>query len=548
MKQILIYLSLLLLTVACQKQKPEPGGSGNGKAQLTFAVTLPDPVPVQTRAHDPNDVLSVDLLIFDENGNYLEFAKTEDVATSSDGRVKTVRAALSTSDSPRTILMIGNGRDRVDYSILTPGIPLVSVVSDMKTKSLNSGGDILPLVMYAEVVLPRITPNTSGISGQFMRAAACIQVNIAQASEDNGLNRFLVRAVTLDKAAAFGAVAVPNSGMTPSIPTLPAGLTYFDYHDGGTGGYWVEGRYGLSYSPLHIYAYERTNTESGYMSLILKGFWDGVGGFYKILLVNDAGSPIDIVRNHRYIVTIVKVDGPGYSSVREAVANAPSNALKVEITDATEKITHLVSNGQYELGVTNNKVTKWGPAHGNIELLAEVYTTAPAFNGGDYSFSVQSDTPWLVVDFRQNNSSSFSGWCEVTGMIHPSLFDDRPATVTVRCGDMEQRIRVDWKSSLTSAVVIEDWDSYVFPLVVDIGGPWDASIDFERATAPNKMVLSGSMDGSYPSVPVGWGSTFLESRMSQWAYLHMVKIGYAANCGSVIVRTGVDVRRIILTQ
>ena len=45
------------------------------------------------------------------------------------------------------------------------------------------------------------------------------------------------------------------------------------------------------------------------------------------------GSPLNIVRNHRYIVTVVGVNGPGYESPDIAVASAPSNALKVELTD-----------------------------------------------------------------------------------------------------------------------------------------------------------------------------------------------------------------------
>ena len=85
------------------------------------------------------------------------------------------------------------------------------------------------------------------------------------------------------------------------------------------------------------------------MGVVIAARYKGKKGYYKVVMNGNDGSPLNIVRNHRYIVTVVGVNGPGYESPDIAVASAPSNALKVELTDEDTDLPCIVAGGQYRM-------------------------------------------------------------------------------------------------------------------------------------------------------------------------------------------------------
>ena len=48
------------------------------------------------------------------------------------------------------------------------------------------------------------------------------------------------------------------------------------------------------------------------MGVVIAARYKGKKGYYKVVMNGNDGSPLNIVRNHRYIVTVVGVNGPGY--------------------------------------------------------------------------------------------------------------------------------------------------------------------------------------------------------------------------------------------
>ena len=69
------------------------------------------------------------------------------------------------------------------------------------------------------------------------------------------------------------------------------------------------------------------------MGVIIKAKYKEKEGYYKVVMVDNGETPLNVVRNHRYIISVVSVNGPGYTNVTDAINFAPSNALKVELTD-----------------------------------------------------------------------------------------------------------------------------------------------------------------------------------------------------------------------
>lgn len=55
------------------------------------------------------------------------------------------------------------------------------------------------------------------------------------------------------------------------------------------------------------------------MGVIIKAKYKGKEGYYKVVMVDNVGTPLNVVRNHRYIITVVSVNGPGYTNVTDAI-------------------------------------------------------------------------------------------------------------------------------------------------------------------------------------------------------------------------------------
>ncbi|MCD8262545.1 MAG: hypothetical protein LUD15_14595, partial [Bacteroides sp.] len=98
-----------------------------------------------------------------------------------------------------------------------------------------------------------------------------------------------------------------------------------------------------------------------YFSLIIGGRYTDTAGnistqYYRIVLVDpaDPDKRLDILRNHKYRVNILSVDGSGYASEIEAQRGVPNNNIVYELSVHKEgQINHVVYSGSTYLGVSN---------------------------------------------------------------------------------------------------------------------------------------------------------------------------------------------------
>lgn len=526
MKRTLLIACAALLATSCMMDK-KPGvtaGPGEGKVAVTFAVEVPAAVPVQTRAaYGDCDVLNMDVLVFDQDGKFLERVGTDLV--SGDGAAKSFTVRVDPSASRRTFMVIANARtalgaDRVDMTALTPGMSETDVLTALKTVPLAGGraDEILPLMMYGVGTLPRVDDASGPLGVNLLRAAACVQIRAGQPAGDNGLDAFSLLRATLGDAAA-SALVVNASGAT--VPNVPGGLSYVNYWSSAAD----DAGWSAGPQPL-LYAYERYNTPADYMSVLVQASWKGQEYYYRILMHDDAGVPYHILRNHRYIVTVVRVEGPGWSTPELAMANPPANSgntvLEVQITDAEDDIFHIVTDNQYELGLSNNSFEGWGGSYNRRWRLADVLATHPdaaTLLSTEIATADLSDTRFepsyrYKLSFTNPNPSAA----------------DRSGSVTVRCGNLVQPIAVRFvESKFRSGYTDKDADSFVF-LLADETTPkpwkvWIPPIDISDDPRPMGVRLSSSPSATdftpVPGNPAAWGSTLMESRTAAKAYLHV---------------------------
>lgn len=526
MKRTLLIACAALLAASCTTGKKSGGdaGPGEGKVPVTFAVEIPAATLVPTRAaYGDCDVLNMDVLVFDQDGKFLERAGTDRV--SGDGSAKSFTVRVDPSSALRSFVLIANARtaggdDRVDMTGITPGTPATNAAAMLETLPLAGGraDEILPLMMYGVGTLPRVDDASGPLSVNLLRAAACVQVRAGQPEGDNGLDAFSLLRATLADAAA-SALVVNASGAT--VPNVPGGLSYVDYWSSAAD----DAGWSAGPQPL-LYAYERYNTTADYMSVLVQASWKGQEYYYRILMHDEAGIPYHILRNHRYIVTVVRVEGPGWSTPELAMANPPANSgntvLEVQITDAEDDIFHIVTDNQYELGLSNNSFEGWGGSYNRRWRLADVLATHPdaaALLSAEVAAADLSDTRFepsyrYRLSFTNPNPSAA----------------DRSGNVTVRCGNLVQPVAVRFvESKFRSGYTDKDADSYVF-LVADETTPkpwkvWIPPVDISDAPRPMGVRLSSSPSAAeftpVPGNPTTWGSTSMESRTAAKAYLHV---------------------------
>lgn len=127
------------------------------------------------------------------------------------------------------------------------------------------------------------------------------------------------------------------------------------------------------YFPL--YACEVQNSgrsEKAYCIIVGGSYKGGPTTYYKIEFYDRTGASggtpangegqvkptaenrFDILRNHVYVVNIVRVSGPGYGNWEQALNSEPVNIeVTVDVADELEGMEHIATDGQYVLSVSD---------------------------------------------------------------------------------------------------------------------------------------------------------------------------------------------------
>ncbi|MDR0509721.1 MAG: FimB/Mfa2 family fimbrial subunit [Rikenellaceae bacterium] len=428
------YVALALALTACREQRLAEAPQ-QGRVTVNFRVTLPPPAPVATRAWADTDVDNVDLLVFDHNGLFVERIAATNL--SGQGSACNFSARMEVSNKPRTVYFVANGRlpatggDRVNFASVTPGLPDTTAIPGLRTipdLTATTTDDILPLAMWGRATLASVTSSMTIGDLKLLRAAACIEVGTLAPDAANGLGRFAFTAFSIDGAAVRGKVAPVDYRSPAAVPSAPnaAGIPDMNYYIDAASGRWAQAS-----SPT-LYAYERNNSAADHASLIIRGAYDGQDGYYRIVMVDASGTPLDIVRNHRYTVTIVRAGGVGYPTIAEALANAPSNALKVAIVDGRDEVALIATDGQNELGISNNTVVIRGLDTVARHDVVSVYATRSA------SLAVRNSCPALV-DVAISAPDS-RGMCRISARCAGA---EGTGTLTLTDGSLRQTIAVE---------------------------------------------------------------------------------------------------------
>lgn len=510
---ILYTLCALVLFISCTNDNNSNTPS-TGKVPVTFSVTLPEPEEVLTRAtYTDKDIKNLTVLVFDNNKKFMERIDVNEAdITATPGGIK-FNIVVDATAQNRTLHLIANARtpgslaDRIDFTGLATTKTEAQIIPQLATNTISGTtvgtllDNITPLIMWSQVTLNGVNITTVVNGVKLLRSVACVTVK--KASTGSGLADLTIAEMAIHNGIGRGNVA-PSAYTAATITTPSTGNPYtasaFDYTKA-----WSTGA-----EPV-AYIYERNCSSTDYMSVILKASYKGQAGYYKIALVKN-DTPINIVRNHRYNISILSVNGAGYASVATAISSAPSNALKVSITDETENFPYVKADSQYWMGLSNNTFQLISQANTLTSIeLCTVYSS----RGETPVLTAGNATALTALSAQPLGGNKY----KVTGTFNGTPTNN---TLTVRCDNLALTMDIQWSTLAAASGFNQDTDSYAFNAGAGLQN-WKMWIPNPTT---NKYIHLHPTNGNASALTANAGSgmvTELTGKYGGNAYVHVQK-------------------------
>ena len=512
--KIIPYL-ICILFASCASDDSRPAQTPR-QVNVALTVTLPEPENVHSlaRSYTDSEIRNVDVLVFDEDGKFMERVKVDGGELTPSGTEISFSIRLDATSKRRVIHLVTNGRtpdgvtDRLNFGDVTPAMSESVAMLALKTSTFTGTlvDNVMPLIMWGRVELPTgINIVTKADNVKLLRAVACVQVKKGAVDATNGLNDFTVQSITVNKGADCGYLTPTNYSTTVTPVTgRPLSGSTLNYANG-----WSDGE-----TPS-LYIYERNCTSGDYMGVIIKAIYKGKEGYYKVVMVDNGETPLNVVRNHRYIITVVSVNGPGYANVTDAINFAPSNALKVELTDEDSDFPCIVADAQHRMTMSNNVFNLYGK--NQTTSVANGIEICTVYSSRGVTPVVTGGTTWLTglqVQSLGNNKFKIVGNFAGTSTLVST-------TLTLTCDNLSQSVEVSWNPEIST---LKDSDSYVLDLVNVTNHNWTIQIMNPSSTTWLALHPTASLPAAFPGVD-GFLSE-LNSNYYTHAYLH---IGFGSN-------------------
>ena len=448
MKRILIYIfSLLWLLASCQQsellESPDEGSS-EGTVEISFSVLMPENSEATKALGDqPSvDIKSMHLVIFDENGYYIETCEAswdQSVAQTPDHKNEQFfKVTLRKTDKERIIHFIANCPvDQIHYGHESEVITNLYV---------SRGSQIETSYWYrTEVWYIKTKENTHVLVDEVADKFKCVpllrnfaMIAVKDAADDfvlesyavyNTIDKGTVAPYNVDKHEFQSFITGAEDGLIPyaelrdtykyyghALPsaTLKSTLRDSDFISPDQPTYMYERKVSVRAGAEHQWSESPPH-------IILKGRFRNAAAYsyYKVDLLRyeeDKSYYYNILRNFTYTFTIKNVSGPGYSTFEEAMGNPAANNLSgatdtqgyTNVSDGLGRIfvsytdTTLTSNNSIKLRY------KYVPSIQNYNVTANDRVTVEGILDGTGSVIKGVDAGYV------NLTGEMEGWAEVT--------------------------------------------------------------------------------------------------------------------------------------
>ena len=377
---VLALAGAMTLTLSCQSEDlliPDVRQANGDFVNVQFTASVPAMDILQTKAVDPDGEAITKLALFNFNERGLFISKEE------------VTPVVSSDFT---------GTYNVELPVVTDRVHIIANFH----KSINES----ELIGKSESEVLSTMVGSSGMMSYWARVTADGFADIKEAFEADyqtvQLLRDHARITVTDQnmiysnlafqavnTNAFGTVAPFQNGLweAPSMDnmfvTLPENAQKVS---GDNEVVSVDKR-------KYQYVFETENTSSDPVCVIIRGTRDGQTKYYRVMLIDDNGNYVPVMRNFTYDVKIEGLLDYGQDSFEAALATPASNNVWVSVSDEVKE----VSNMEYALSVKETHIVL-GESDDVFATTHQKYTVSYALkslNGTPLTAEDKPQIEWL---------------------------------------------------------------------------------------------------------------------------------------------------------
>lgn len=395
---------------------------------ITFSVKVPGSAAPTTYAlseSNENQVNSIEILLFDTNGNYTYQPIYSNTINTDPGNSRIKTFTVKVPKGTYNMVILANARLAVsnNLSSFSKGDSKASVLN--KLLFANTGKWIANIAaegyrlipMFGEI--PSITINSStsfNTSINMVRMISKIDVALTHANATNNFKLEDIRLYNYNDKGYIVPIAanwnqaqsivteasIPASSNRTLGPLLYSGteITTTDISSIG-----------------EIYTFESSkgipSSLANATCLVIGGKYTGDSQptYYRIDFAQTSSSNttyLSLLRNHHYKVNITEISGPGQPTPTDAFNSRPVN-IKAEIIEWNDaQMSNVVFDGQYMLGISVGEFT----------LPRDVYTHLS--DGNSLSLTTDYPSGWTVDKIVDTGGSNIS-WLSLVSTTGSSI-------------------------------------------------------------------------------------------------------------------------------
>ena len=516
---------------------------GEGTTVVNFSVQLPE-MQEATRSFIEHGITRLHLLVFDENGYFVEAKAATPTASFGveSGTTYGFSVELSQSPSKRTIHFVANsptadvknypfGSERELINALSTSgaqdaywqrVELPDGIIKDKTTGLLVGTSLanltaVPLVRNFVKITVQNKAAANANGGFVLEGIALVntpnQGTIAPYNVNSGDYAVYNSSTTYSKLNEAGYYGFEPTGMTinATIPTTTFAAAV-NVTDGSREGV-------ASYADSYMYERRMHDKPSDYTYVIIKGKYNnGTPSYYKVDIINKAqnGAYFDLLRNFNYVIDINDVLGDGFSSPDAAAAAVASNNISASID--TQNLLN-ISDGKARLYVeyVDKVLTKAGTYTLKYKYVPNIANSNTVSNGYVKSSKTDATHPVdlsMVVEGKVISSVSVAntdvdGWRTITFETNP-VDGVKNQTITIRAGALKRDIQLSLRAPFQMSVTVAgDGKTLGSDRIVTISLPTDllpeAIFPLEFVIVDKNLSISPDTSKANNNLPVKTG-------------------------------------------
>lgn len=565
MKKILFAIVSIFALVGCSYDDVEsiiPTVPADGTVAVQLGVQVPEMQSI-TRSMAAPAIKSLHLVVFDENGYFVEAAEAKVNGSSSwnDGATpkendkdteasQTYSVELTQSAQPRIVHFIANSPLAIDKYEYGSERELINALETSdgadaywQRKELESilGNNTITETVDGKTVTKVVADKNSKLAGDLsliplVRNFAKISVNNLTANDESKGN-FVYESIAIYNAPTKGKVAPYNT----NAGEYAAYNHDIDYTTLTAAGYYGYEPASLEFTTTDFateqYLYEFKHSgktlQAGdsYPFVIIKGKYKGGNtSYYKVDLtykvnVNDI-EPVyyNILRNFNYVININYVGSDGYATPEEAAAAAASNNISASVD--TRNLLN-ISDGQSALYV--EYINKFLTAPGTVTLkykyVSNISTGAISNGNVNVTKGASGDTG-DVINGAISNDKAANGWATISFETTGIDANVKNQSITLSAGALSRTVNYTLRSPFALEVQCPEKvsEEVATPMTVDLKIPAelpDAIFPLEFVIVSDKMSISP--DATQENMPVKTGLNAQGQEVAGGQYFGFVK-------------------------